>query len=174
MAVLCEAISVVLRADRLITAFGSFDLFKEEVPNRTLAADGELVRIGFMSPDDVRSFVGYMERKGLVYQQQGQARDMVVVDQLTGPLAPCDWIEFGQVKMNGHEVSAARLSGSSLESLVTPDGWEFSKSLSQAHGFVPAGQVAKSLRFLRSQDGLDVYLNALTGKEVFIGRTDKT
>jgi hypothetical protein len=34
--------------------------------------------------------------------------------------------------------------------------------------------VDKSLEFLRREDGLDVYFNKLTGKEVYIGRTGET
>ena len=33
--------------------------------------------------------------------------------------------------------------------------------------------VDKSLTFLRHENGLDVYLNAVTGTEVFVGRTGK-
>ena len=54
MAVLIEAISVVVRADELLKKFpGGWDAFKSIVPNQTLCADNEIVRVGFMSPQDV-------------------------------------------------------------------------------------------------------------------------
>ena len=49
MPVLTEGTSVVIRADRLIEKFpGGWDEFKKGVPNKTLCADNELVRVGFM------------------------------------------------------------------------------------------------------------------------------
>jgi hypothetical protein len=43
--------------------------------------------------------------------------------------------------------------------------------LSQTFGFVPSGEEAKSLHFLRHENGLDVYMNRVTGKEVFVAKT---
>lgn len=54
---------------------------------------------------------------------------------------------------------------------MTPDGWQYQGSLSQTYAFAPADHVDKSLKFLRHEDGVDVYLNSLTGKEVYLGRT---
>lgn len=172
MAVLCEAISVVIRADALIEAYGTFEAFKEkDLPNQTLAADGELVRVGFMTPDDVRAFIATLAEHGLRHIVEGNAKDLAVVDQLRGPTTPADWLEFCYVIMSGNRVAAARLAGSSLDQVLTPDGWTFEGSLSHTFGFVPSEATNKALHFLRSENGLDVYLNPLTGKEVYVGRT---
>lgn len=53
MAVLCEATSVVAKTESIVRGFDSFDAFKGIVPNKTLSADNEIVRVGFMTPDDV-------------------------------------------------------------------------------------------------------------------------
>jgi hypothetical protein len=46
MSVLIEAISVVMRADELLKKFpGGWDAFKGIVPNQTLCADNEIVRV---------------------------------------------------------------------------------------------------------------------------------
>ena len=172
---LVEAISVVIRADRLLNAFNSdFEAFKAVVPNRTLCADDELVRVGFMSPQDTEAFVQRLEELGLAYLRDGAAVDLVVVDQQRGPMAPCDWLDFGRVEVDdaGNRVSAARLAGSQSLDVVTPEGWEFSESLSAKFGFVPNEHIEKGLQFLRREDGLDVYWNPLTKSEVFIGRAD--
>ena len=58
--------------------------------------------------------------------------------------------------------------------LSTPDEWTFERSLSRSFGYAPEAHRDKSLRFLRHENGLDVYLNALTGTEVYVGRTDTT
>ena len=66
MAVLIEAISVVVRADELLKKFpGGWDAFKAIVPNQTLCADNEIVRVGFMVPQDVESFIKRLQRVGL-------------------------------------------------------------------------------------------------------------
>jgi hypothetical protein len=173
MAVLCEAISVVVKVDRLLEVFETFDAFKACVPNGTLGADNELVRVGFMSPHDAEGFVHTLEPRDLVYQENGCARDMVVVDQMRGPVMRCDWIEFGQATLQGRQVAAARLVGSTSHQLIAPEGWNVEGSLSQTFGFVPNGSTDKSLKLLRTDSGVDVYLDTLTGKEVFVGRTNR-
>ena len=37
--------------------------------------------------------------------------------------------------------------------------------------FVPTGAMKTTLRFLRHENGLDVYHDVLTGKELYVGRT---
>lgn len=176
MAVLVEAISVVIRCDRLLTEFDNdWDAFKDTVPNRTLCADNEVVRVGFMSPTDVENYVSSLAKRGLKYIVDGTAQDLIVVDQQRGPAAPCEWIEFGHVNLDKESkkrVAACRLVGSTGSVVVAPEGWIFGESLSASFGFVPNGQMEKSLTFYHHQDGLDVYQNRLTGKEVFIGRTN--
>jgi hypothetical protein len=173
MAVLAEAISVIIRADALLRTYGGFDAFKKTVPNRTLCADGEIARVGFMVPDDVRTWIEVLAGKGLVFIDKGQARDIAVVDQQRGPTVRCDWIEFGQLSMGNDPVKrvpACRLRGSTLLQVVTPDGWQFEGSLLQTFGFVPDEHTDKSVEALGHEDGLDVYRSKLTGLKVFIGR----
>lgn len=176
MAVLVEAISVVVRADRLLEAYGgNWDSFVRDVPNATLCADGKVARIGFMSPDDTRAFVELLERKGLKYLREGKAVDLVVVDQMRGPLVVCEWIECGHVLLGGDKntrVAACRLQGDAETRLITPEGWTFDLSLSRSFGFAPSGEADRSLEFLRHEDGMDVYRSALTNEDVFVGRAD--
>lgn len=170
MAVLCEGISVVIKADRLIDAFGSFDVFREWVPNKTLAADNELVRVGFMDPEDVQHFVQALEARGLIYVENSAAQDIVVIDQMRGPMVQCDWVEFGKFPIEGHQVSVAHLSGSDLNELVTPEGWKLEGSLTQTFSFVPLKNRINPLKLLRAEDGLNVYLDPRTGKKLFLGK----
>lgn len=175
MAVLVEGISVVIRADALLAAFADdWERFKRTVPNRTLCADGELVRVGFMAPDDVRAYVEDLGSFGLAYIDDGKARDLVVVDQIRGPAAACDWIEFGHVNVDrdpNKTVAACRLKGSKENVLIQPEGWRFEESLSNSYGFVPTRDLAKSLNLLERDEGIDVYENGLTGKKAYVGRT---
>ena len=174
MAVLIEAISVVLRRAAIERAFpGGWSHFTDYVPNATLCADSDLARVGFMSPSDVKSFVDALEELGLHYIRDGAAVDLVVVDQQRGPAVPCGWLEYGHLSLGeaGNRVAAARDPTSSSDTLATPEGWSFSGSLSDKFTFVGSQDVDKKLRFLRTEGDLDVYLNLDTGKEVFLGRT---
>jgi hypothetical protein len=172
MAVLVEAISVILRRDRVATSYpGGWDAFEAKFSYETACADDHLARIGFMSPKDVETFVELLAPFGLSYVVNGKAADVVVVDQIRGPLVPCDWIEFGHVELSGNRIAACRLVGDGDNAIFTPANWHYEGSLSQTFGFVPDGAEDRSLRFLRHEDGVDVYMNLLTGKEVFVGRT---
>lgn len=175
MAVLIEALSVVIKRTVIEDKFPEgWEGFVSDVPNGSLCADDELVRVGFMSPDDVETYIKHIEQHGIHYLDDGVAQDAVVADQRTGFLAPCDWAEFGHIDFDGDsemKVAACRASGSTLMTILTPDGWKYEGSLSQTFSFTPRGQLEKSLTFLRHEDGVDVYLNKLTGKEAYIGRT---
>ena len=105
---------------------------------------------------------------------RGSAVDLVVADQVQGPAARCDWVQFGHVAVGGDEsqrVAACRAVGSTVKMLIFPDRWQYEGSLSQTFGFVPGDHPEKSMKFLRRENNVDVYLNSLTGKEVYIGRT---
>ena len=110
MAVLCEAISVVIRRDSINTYFrGGWDKFFEAIPNQTFCTDGELIRIGFLNPNEVKLFVDAIVDSGLQFQadkkilglftKSRKINDIIIVDQHQGPLAPCSWVEFGKVKV---------------------------------------------------------------------------
>jgi hypothetical protein len=173
MAVLVEGISAIVRVEAIYEHYdGDWTSFVKEIPNGTLCSDDELARVGFMSPDDCRAFVWDLERVGMVFVLNDQSQDIVVAEQLTGFTVPCDWAEFGHIEISpGQRVAAARMKGSSIGKVFCPEGWRFEGSLSQGFGVVPSGKEEESLRFLRHDDGMDVYLNLLTGEEVYIGRT---
>src|ERR1700730_3882579 len=118
MAVLIEAISVVVRLEAIFERFPKgWEGFKAAVPNRTLCSDNELARIGFMTPDDVEAFTKELKSSHLVHLGDGEAVDVVVVDQLAGPTSKCSWIEFGHLNLGGNpktRVAACRLEGSSI------------------------------------------------------------
>lgn len=176
MAVLIEAISVVIRTDVLAEKIpGGWEGFKRLVSNKTLCADNEIVRVGFMVPQDVESFINRLETTGLKFLRNGEMVDIAVVDQVRGPTSKCEWLEFGRVNIGDSEaeVSTCRLVGSKSSDVVTPPGWKYEGSLSSTFGFSPTEHAQKGLKFLRHENGLDVYLNSLTGKKVYIGRTSE-
>lgn len=177
MTVLIEAISVVVRADELLKKFpGGWDAFKNIVPNQTLCADNEIVRVGFMTPQDVESFIKKLQKFGLEFLRDGEAIDIAVADQMHGLTSKCSWLEFGHVNMDGSgpRVAACRLTGSRVNQIVTPPGWQFEGSLSSTFSFVPSEHLAKGMKYLRHEDGLDAYINPITGQEMYVGRTGES
>ena len=71
MAVLCEGISVIVRRDSIDQNFkGGWAGLLETVPNSTMCTDGELVRVGFLSPADVANYIHELEDLGLQFQSK--------------------------------------------------------------------------------------------------------
>ena len=184
MAVLVEAISVIVRRDAIDAKYpGGWEAFVEDTPNATLCYDDEIARVGFMAPSDIGTFVNHLERHGLRSLEDGKAVDLAVADQQQGLATECDWLEFGRIELgDSGKVSACwlfegprmgyglHMPGTSMQ-IATPPGWQFEGSLSQKFGFVPSGQENKRLEFLRNQNGVDVFIDLTTGKEVYVGRT---
>ena len=137
MAVLIEAISVVIRGDALLAAFGGdWQRFKTTVANATLCADGELVRVEFMTPGDAQRYIKALETKGLRHLEDNDTTDIVIVEQSQGPLSLCNWIEFGHVSLDGdpqRRVAACRAKGSTVMRIVNPPAWTFEASLSREY-----------------------------------------
>ena len=194
MAVLCEAISVVARRDSIDAFYkGGWDTFQNDVPNATMCTDGELVRVGFMSPDAVGIYIEKLEANGLQFQPKKEllgpsnssraANDVVVIDQRQGPTTPCEWVEFGKYPFSekGEKTSIGEVSmcwlfegeriigaagiymKGATMNLATPTGWGHEKSSLQ---FVDEAELGNRYKFLRTENALDVFRDIKTGKEV--------
>lgn len=177
MAVLIEGISVVVRADAINAKHvGGAEAFGAAVPApATLCADGELARIGFMTPDDAKAYVEALERKGLRYVENGKAVDIVVVDQRTGLRAPCDWAAFGHTTWSGDPkqvIAICHAQPTSVEHVTVPNGWRFEHSLSARHRFVEAERLPETMKLVRREAGGDVYLDENEGREYYVGRSN--
>ena len=172
MAVLIEGISVVFREDVILTRYpGGLEQFSDDCPNNTLCTDGELVRVGFMEPVDTWRFVEPLGRFGIRYLVNNRAVDLVVVDQQSGLLVPCDWAEFLRSEDPLRRVGACRIKGSLSEEIHAPAGWEYDNSLSKKFKFIEYGRKSEFLDFLGHEDGVDVYRDIQTGKLRYVGRT---
>jgi hypothetical protein len=200
MAVLVEGISVVMRIKTIENLYpGGWTAFCSQVPNSTLCYDDEIVRIGFMTPQDVETFIEHLEKNGFVFQIDGKAKDIAVMDQFQGSTMPCDWLEFARLNYGNDgktenppiddkggycKISACWLfdgprdrgAGIYFKSMsmgiATPVGWEYEGSLSQTAIFVPDEELDERFKYLRAEDGVDVYLDLCSGKEVYVGRSD--
>lgn len=186
MAVLVEAISVVVRRDAIDDRYsGGWREFLNCIPNCTFCADEELARVGFMSPSDVESFVKHLESCGLTFLRNGLCVDIAIVDQRLGPTMPVEWLEFAQLSLSstGNKVAVCWLfegpkiaAGIHMPSLsmtiATPNGWTYENSLSANSKFITAEEEQEKLKFLRHDNDMDVYLDLSTGKEVYLGRSN--
>lgn len=169
MAVLVEALSVITRKDRIEALYpGGIDGFFQDCPNRTACADDYLVRVGFMDPERVGRFIETLTQFGLVFRDQhGEAQDIVVIDQLSGPTTPCDWAEVTTVSVRGAQFTACRMAGTSDRTLACPPGWDPEQAAKQSLVFVPSGEQDSRMEFLREEDGLLVCRDRLTGKIMY-------
>jgi hypothetical protein len=91
---------------------------------------------------------------------------------------PCEWLEFAHIPFgtSGGKVAICWLfegpraaagvhfPGNRID-LATPVNWMFYGSLSERIFFVPGEDVG--LTYLRTERGLDVFLDESTGREVF-------
>jgi hypothetical protein len=134
--------------DRLC-GFKTWEAFKSIVPNDTLCADTELVRVGFLSPAEVRDFIEELRMYGICFSETGPAEDAAVCDQLQGFTTECDWAEFGSFDVDENPdqpAAAARLTGSKISTVATPIGWSWEQSLTRNFFFAPSMQEPPSIR----------------------------
>ena len=160
MAVLCEAISVIIKRKSIDEFFhGGWDKFLLSIQNPTFCTDGELIRIGFMSPDEVKHYVDWLIEEGLQwnFEDDRKQNDIAIVDQQRGLTMPCEWIEFSRLPMgkNGGSMAVCwlfegerigfglHMPSKSLD-ISTPEGWEFETSLSHRFKFFETSTVSKS------------------------------
>jgi hypothetical protein len=121
MSVLCEAISVVVRADVLERKYpGGVDGYQAACPNATYCRDAELTRVGFTHPDDARAFIANLEAATQLTAIDGeQFADLAVVDQFDGLTMPCPWLCVDITD----GITRAWLEGRDPARLATPEGW---------------------------------------------------
>lgn len=166
MSVIIEAINVIVAAARIDAQYpGGIAQFERDCPNGTYCADGHIVRVGFMSPEDVSRFVKHLEARGLTFYDGQQFVDIAVVDQNQGPTAPCSWLDFG-FHFDGFKY--ATLKGQDPNPIVGPAGWDPKWPVKLT--FVANDEIAGRLVPLAREGSADVLLDAKRGREVYVNR----
>lgn len=176
MAVLAEAISVIMRCETIETRYpGGWEGYVKDAPNKNLCTDGRLARVGFMSPYDATSFVSRLEQLGFEFVRDGKAVDVCVVDQLQGPASRCEWLECLHMDISGDGeticVAVCREAGDQSNDVYPPETWKIHDSLSRNCKFIPNENVKDRLELIRHENGLDVFRDRTTGKIFYMGRT---
>ena len=164
MAIYCEAINVIisrLTANQVVD--GGCARLEEQFPGGSIWGDEELLRFGFMAPNDAETWVEHLQSSGLRFSEnlpEGPTFiDIAVIDQFRGLNALCAWIETEIV--NGHRW--AWFIGHRPQSFELP---EYANG-KEMH-FIPHA-VAEGLPIF-SEVGMDVTIDQQTGKSMFIGR----
>jgi hypothetical protein len=172
MAVLIEAISVVISRAAVDARYaGGPDAFLKAIPNRTFCNDEHLMRVGFMDSGDANAYVAALQAAGLVYLRGEVTADFCVVVQAKGPTVTSPWIEFKYVDGEKQKMSFCWAAGTAPKNISIPVGWKYEGSLSATGGgFMPLSAIGDRMKFLRREDGVEVYLDLQTGSEVFVGR----
>ncbi|MEA3503327.1 MAG: hypothetical protein U9R47_11160 [Actinomycetota bacterium] len=128
MSVLVEAHSIIVKVESLEALFpGGLAAYKDSIPNQTFCTDGTLTRVGFMAPTDVAHwFESVLMGHGLgIDSSTGLSATTVVVDQMTGPTGPCDWISVAD-HQDGYRY--CWLAGTDPGAFAAPGYWEASYS----------------------------------------------
>ena len=112
-----------------------------------------------------------MEEAGLHHQLDKRACDLVVIEQQSGCTTACDWLKVGTLDPGFGVITCCRHIEDEGTQVFTPEGWEYPGSMSETFGFSPSEANKKGLRFLRHENGIDVYFSDLSGEEVFVGRS---
>lgn len=154
MAVFCEFISLIIRRDSIDKYFpGGWTRFVLELPNRSMASDGEVVRVGFMNPEDANIYLEFLKGEGLQFRQSGDREidDISDLDQFMGHNEERQWLEFGDRVFNERTYFCCWKKGSSIDSIARPS---------------VAGRIMRNLSpeifnerfsYLRSENGLKIY-----------------
>ncbi|WP_156969011.1 hypothetical protein [Arenimonas metalli] len=164
MSIHIESITVIARVDALVNIPGALGAFEWELGNGTYATDGSLARGAFMNPSDVGAFVARMEEFGLVYELNGVAVDIAIVDQLDGLAIPAPWLGLSVAHLGPDQfVSCAMLINELVGPVVFPEGWVYEGSLYFGSRFIVVEDGRRTVQ-VGAVDGVDSFVDLETGQ----------
>ncbi len=165
MSVIIDGFCVIVKNERLEEFYpGGVQGYREDCTNRSFCTDGTISRIMFMTPDDAGRFVGRLEKRGFIFKMKGKSRDIAVVDSEAGFAPPCDWLALGTSEGG---LMHCWLAGREPGALAVPEGW------TPEPRFIDLEQeeFEKKYRYLRTENGVDLYDEIETGEQKYIGRS---
>jgi tetratricopeptide (TPR) repeat protein len=168
MAIAVEGYSLIGLKQRIAEKYpGGLAKLSQAVPNAMELADDDLWRCSFMVGADAERFRDKMQQLTELNCKQGPDPDVVIVSEFDLSIEPyCEWL---QVARWNKGVIAWRV-GTNPRSVVARQGWspdvgsglQFAKSLPEAE-----------LEFLRYEGRVSVYRDKRTGRELYLGRTER-
>ena len=165
MPVLCEFISLIIRRDSIDKYFpGGWTRFVIELPNRSMATDGEVVRVGFMNSIDSSIYLDFLIDEGLQFKQSGgrEIDDISDLDQFNGHLDKRSWLEFGYRIFDERKYFCCWLKGSSIETLT--NHLKVKRMFRIPYSMTPH-EFVNRYEFVRAENGLDIYTDIYTDSE---------
>lgn len=189
MPVIAEALSVIVKDGSIRAKFiGGIDAFYKSIPNSTHCTDGKIHRIGFLTPDDNKQYIMFLERNGLTFIVDGKFVDIAVVDMQIGPTIKCPWIGFSKGKyfrgqtqwtraddifsivwLQDENLTYAIPTNRNLQvEIALPAGWTPDDAI-QINDFVITEDVEDTLNVLSEENGVKKVLNTKTGEIRYIG-----
>jgi hypothetical protein len=166
MAIYCEAISVVVRKSTIVEKLHMQPYqLRARFPGGSYWEDENIVRFGFMAPQDAGLWIDALEDLGLTFVDEGPidtvAIDIVVVDQLKGPTCTCPWIQSEIIDGYRWAWENGQTPG---EHIGPPDMEE------RNFTFIPQ-EVADGMAIMTEEIGTsDQTIDNETGKTTYIGR----
>ena len=166
MGVLIEGENVLIRNATVEQRFpGGIQEYERRCPNATFCTDGQICRVGFMTKADAVSYIDYLHGFGFERPTPEGSPEVALVDQFTGLVLPCDWLELDWVDLGGEKpTTVAWVRGTALSELVAPPHWKPGK-MRQFD--------TKKLEFLGTKESVDVFRDKAAGELVYVGRTQE-
>ena len=178
MSVLLECYSVIVKNSKIISDFpGGMNGFMESMPGGHYCTDGEIIRVGFMHPDDTKKYIQFLESLGLVILKDDKAVDICVIDAFMGSWMNCEWLdedEFFPEDYPNKRILYARLVDSKLKSvekledIAVPEVWTIENNEFTDKDYEPS--MPENHEYIGKEGKLEVYFDKKRGKKVYLGR----
>ena len=165
MAVFCEFISLIIRRDSIDKYFpGGWIRFVSELPNQSMATDGEVVRVGFMNPIDSSIYLDFLTDEGLQFMESSgrEIDDIIDLDQFNYALDQSSWLMVGDRIFDEQKYFCCWLKGSSIETLA--NHLNVKRMFMIPYSMTPH-EFVNRYAFVRSENGLDIYTDIYTNSE---------
>ena len=166
MAVFCDFISIIIRRDSIDKYFpGGWTRFVLELPNYSMATDGEVVRVGFMNPTDTLIYLDFLKGEGLQYRQSStrEIDDIADLDRFNGHYEKRQWLDFGDREFKGQSYFCCWKKNSSIDTLAFSSSRNEGGPVPPVMRHLPPEVFNRRLKFLRVENGLDIYLDTKYG-----------
>lgn len=164
MSVLIEAFSLVVPRRLLYLGFvGGIEAFEIELSrpsaeNRSVCADAHLISVSFFTPEAAGRMASTLTSAGLVESKKGAYLDFAILDQHSGPLLECHWLDW-TLEPEGH--TCAWLADAGKGELAAPLGWNPTRS----RRLTPPGATpAVDAMLLSDEKGVETWLDLRTGR----------
>jgi hypothetical protein len=124
-------------------------------------ADDTLAAVSFASASSCQVWLDRLADRGIVHVDDKHSADVVCIDELSGPSAPCDWIEWSR---HPDGFTYAWLAGTEPGDVVAPTMRRRGEARSRTRR--TGGDDSAHMIQLATEDGLDYWLDLDTGKQI--------